>query len=239
MDKLFGLKFYNKQLDNIIYELDKEIKENNKVSVFTPNVDHIINNYNNKYASDKYRESEYIIADGWPLVTVGRLKNINITRITGVDLMDQLLKLSNNNKYKVFFLGATDDTLNLLEGELKKEYSELGGVYFHNGYFKDNKKVIDEINKSNSNILFVGMGNPKQEIWIRENFEELNCNVMVGVGGAFKIFSKEVSRAPKFIQSIGMEWFYRFLKEPNRLFKRYFIKYPKFIKIIKQEIKNK
>lgn len=239
MNKLFGLKFYNKHLEDIIEQLDKEIKENNKVSVFTPNVDHVINNYNNKYASDKYTESEYIIADGWPLVAVGKLKKINITRITGVDLMDELLKLSNNNKYKVFFLGATDDTLNLLERELKKEYIGLGGVYFHNGYFKDNKKVIDEINQSNSNILFVGMGNPKQEIWIRENFNELNCNVIVGVGGAFKIFSKEVSRAPKFIQSIGMEWFYRFLKEPNRLFKRYFVKYPQFIKIVKQEIKNK
>ena len=80
------------------------------------------------------------------------------------------------------------------------------------------------------------MGNPKQELWIKENFDLINANLMLAVGGAFNIFSCEVDRAPIWVQKIGMEWFFRFIKEPKRLFYRYFIKYPKFIKIFLKEI---
>lgn len=236
MSSLFGLNFYKKELSDLVNELEREINDNNKASIFTPNVDHIINNSNNEKVKKLYSDSEYIIADGWPVVMAGRIKKINFSRITGVDLMDELLRLSNKNKYNLFFLGAEENTLKKLEYNIRDKYSNIGLISYYHGYFNDDDIVIEKINNSNSQILFVGMGNPKQEVWIRENLGKLNCNLMLGVGGAFKIFSEEVSRAPGWIQGIGMEWFYRFCKEPKRLFGRYFIKYPKFIKLLIKEV---
>ena len=237
MNKLFELNFFYKGIKELTQELDKQIQNNNKVSVFTPNVDHIINNENNELAKNIYSKSEYIIADGWPLVAVAKLKKMEISRITGVDLMDELLKLADKNKYNVFFLGATEDTLVKLSNNVKIKFPNIKQISYHHGFFDNDEEVINKINESGNNILFVGMGNPKQEIWIRNNFDKLNSNIMLGIGGALKIFSEEVERAPQWIQKIGMEWFYRFLKEPNRLFSRYFIKYPKFIKILIKELK--
>lgn len=236
MSNLFNLNFYNQNLNSLVKDLKNEIDENNKVSIFTPNVDHIINNYNDSNVENIYKKSEYTIADGWPIVATGKFKKMNIDRITGVDLMDKLLKISNENKYNLFFLGATDETLTKLKNNLKVKYHNIGNIEFNHGYFKNDTEVIDKINESKSKIVFVGMGNPKQEMWIRENFSKLDANLLLGVGGAFKIFSEEVERAPKYIQKIGIEWFYRFLKEPKRLFLRYFIKYPQFLKIFIKEI---
>lgn len=239
MKKLFGLDFYLGKIDGLIDEIELINKNNKRISIFTPNVDHIINNFNNEIVMNRYKKSEYIIADGWPLVLVARLKKINISRITGVDLMDKLFQLANTNKYRIYFLGGTEETLNKLKSNLMNKYPFIQFIGTNNGYFNDDKKIIEDINKNNINILFVGMGNPKQELWIRENISILNINVAVGVGGAFKIFSNEVERAPKFIQKIGMEWFYRFLKEPKRLFSRYFIKYPQFTKYFLKELCDK
>lgn len=237
MNKLFGLNFYNKEIDHLVIALENNIKNKDKVTVFTPNVDHIINN-NDIKAKNMYKKSEYIIADGWPLVVCGKLRKKKISRITGVDLMDKLLLLADKNKYNLFFLGATDETLKALKQNIQEKYRNIGDISYHHGFFSDDDEVIEKINSTENNILFVGMGNPKQEIWIRENYEKLNSNVMIGVGGAFKIFSGEVERAPKWIQNIGMEWFYRFTKEPKRLFSRYFIKYPSFIRILIKELVN-
>lgn len=235
MRKLFGLNFYNKSIKELVIDLDKEIESGNKVSIFTPNVDHIINNYEDRKARKLYEQGKYIVADGWPLVVSGKFKKIKIHRITGVDLMDKLLTTSNDERYSIYFLGGTNKTLEKLTVNIKKEYPNIEYIGCHNGFFNDDNKVIDDINKYKIKILFVGMGNPKQEIWIKENFDLINANLMIGVGGAINIFSGEVQRAPLWVQKIGMEWFYRFSKEPKRLFSRYFIKYPKFLKILLKE----
>lgn len=236
MNKLFGLSFYDGDIKNLVDELDNKVSLNEKAAIFTPNVDHIINNSIDEYVKDIYSSAEYTIADGWPLVATGKMKKKSIQRITGVDLMDELLELSNKKKYKIYFLGATDETLKKLKRNINKKYPKIENIIIHNGYFKDNKKIIKEINENDIDILFVGMGNPKQELWIKENFKLINAKLMLGVGGAFKIFSEEVDRAPKVVQKIGLEWFYRFLKEPKRLFERYFLKYPKFIWIFIKEM---
>lgn len=236
MNKLFGMAFYNKTLDDLVSELNEIIRQKKQVSIFTPNVDHIINIKQDLEINEKYLSSDYIIADGWPLVATAKFKGINISRITGVDLMDALLKKADNEQYKLFFLGATDNTLELLKKNIANKYPNIPSIDSHNGFFEDNKLIIDKINKFNPNIIFVGMGNPKQEMWIIENKNKLNTQILVGVGGAFNIFSEEISRSPLWIQKVGLEWFYRFLKEPKRLFSRYFIKYPKYLKYMCKEV---
>lgn len=235
MHKLFGLNFYNGNVNSLVECLNNDIKSGKKSAVFTPNIDHIINNFSDSSVNDVYSKAEYIIADGWPLVATAKLKGSLIYRITGVDLMEKLLELANDKSYSLYFLGATDETLDKLNVNIKKMYPNVKNIRLHNGFFKDDSKIINDINKEKIDILFVGMGNPKQELWIKKNFNLINANLMLAVGGAFNIFSGDVDRAPIWIQKIGMEWFYRFLKEPNRLFYRYFIKYPRFIKIFFKE----
>lgn len=236
MHTLFGLNFYNSNLDCLLEGLCKDVETGKKSAVFTPNIEHIINNFNDIKVNNAYAKAEYIIADGWPLVVTAKLKGELIYRITGVDLMERLLEVSNNKNYSLYFLGATNETLDKLTTNVKNIYPNIENIRGHNGFFKDDSEVINDINKENINILFVGMGNPKQEVWIKENFDSINANLMLAVGGAFNILSGDVERAPLWIQKIGMEWFYRFSKEPKRLFKRYFLKYPKFLKILFKEL---
>lgn len=235
MYKLFGLNFYNGNLNSLLECLNNDIELGKKSAVFTPNIDHIINNFSDSKVNEVYAKGEYIVADGWPLVATAKLKGKLIHRITGVDLIDKLLEVANEKNYSLYFLGATDKTLDKLINNIKNMYPNISNIRGHNGYFKDTTEIINDINKESVNILVVGMGNPKQEIWIKENFDLINANLMLAVGGAFNIFSGDINRAPRWIQKIGMEWFYRFLKEPKRLFYRYFIKYPKFIKIFFKE----
>lgn len=232
MTKLFNLNFFS----GTINELLELINMDNKISIFTPNVDHVIKIYSDKKIKENYSEGDIIIADGWPLVAIAKVKKMNIKRITGVDLMDKLLEYANNKALNIFFLGAEDSTLHLLKKQIYNQYPNIKNIEVNNGYFTDNELIINKINASKTDILFVGMGCPKQENWISENKDKLNCKIFIGVGGAFKIFSLEVARAPKIIQKIGLEWFYRFLKEPRRLFKRYFVDYLQFIPIAIKEL---
>ncbi len=228
MVKIFNLDFYDENLENLKIELEKDIDENKKVRVYTPNVDHIINIKSNENV------------DGWPVVATAKVKKTPIYKITGVDLMDELLKLADKKSLNIFFLGATDDTLKKLKSNIERDFNNINLINYNNGYFseEENERIVKKINETSSNILFVGMGSPKQEIWITENIEKLNVNIAIAIGGALKIYSEEIERAPKFVQKIGMEWFYRFMKEPKRLFSRYFVKYPKFIKHFIDEIKE-
>ena len=235
---LFGLDFYNKDLENIKNDLENIILNNEKVSIYTPNVDHIINIKKDADVMKEYSKANYIIADGWPVVVAGKIKKKSVHRITGVDLMDELLEIANKKELNIYVLGATNETLDKLKDNIAKKFLKINNINYHDGYFSesDNNEIINNINKSKADILFVGMGSPKQELWISENIENLNINIAIAIGGALKIYSGEVERAPKWIQKIGMEWFYRFLKEPKRLFSRYFIKYPKFIKYLIAEV---
>lgn len=236
MHNLFKLNFYDRNLNCLLECLCEDIESRKKSAVFTPNIDHIINNFDDSRVNDVYAKGEYIIADGWPLVATAKLKGKSIHRITGVDLMESLLKVANDRNYNIYFLGARDKTLDKLLANIRNKYNNIDNIRVHNGFFKDDSKVINDINKEHVDILFVGMGNPKQELWIKENFNLIDASLMLAVGGAFNIFSGEVDRAPRWVQKIGMEWFYRFLKEPKRLFHRYFIKYPNFIKIFFEEL---
>lgn len=235
MKRLFNLNFIEGNKEEVI----EGVISATKSIIFTPNIDHIIKINEDNELYEKYSQANFIIADGWPIAMSGRVKNMNINRITGVDLMESLLKYANNYRKNIFFLGAENETLEKLKENIEIKYTNIGNIETHHGFFDDNDVVIDKINKNNTDILFVGMGCPKQEKWIIDNKDKLTSKIMIGVGGALKIYSGEVSRAPKIVQNLGIEWFYRFIKEPRRLFKRYFIEYFKFVPILFNEVLNR
>jgi N-acetylglucosaminyldiphosphoundecaprenol N-acetyl-beta-D-mannosaminyltransferase len=163
-------------------------------------------------------------------------------RIAGIDLFMSILRLSAKNKYRVYLLGAKEETIKKAVAEIKNTHPQIEIAGFHNGYFEDEEKVVTGIKNSDADILFVGMGSPKQEKFIYNNLDmgspkqekfiynnldRLNVKFAMGVGGSFNVLSGELKRAPQTVQKLGLEWFYRFILDPKRLPR--ILSLPKFI----------
>ncbi len=151
-------------------------------------------------------------------------------RVPGIDLFLNVLHLAEKNGYSVFLLGSTESAINNSVKHLKEDHPDLKIAGFHNGYFDNEKEVVKIIAKSNADILFVGMGSPKQEKFIFRNLDKLNVRFAMGVGGSFNVLSGEFKRAPEIIQKLGLEWLYRFILDPKRLPR--ILSLPKFILLV-------
>lgn len=179
-----------------------------------------------------------INADGASVVLAAKYLGVFIPeRVAGIDLMEELLILANEKKYSLYFLGAKEDILNDMTKILKGKYSNLDIVGEKNGYFStDEFKVIKkELIELKPDIVFVGITSPKKEYIIEEIINSGGTSVYMGVGGSFDVLSGHISRAPKIIQKLNLEWMYRVYKEPKRLFKRYFFGNIKFINSVIKE----
>ncbi len=157
------------------------------------------------------------IADG--IGTVLAIKHrykVIVERITGIDLMEKIL-ISELGKKKIFLYGSKPNIARQAMNNLNKQY-ECNIVDVCDGYIRDNNLLIEQINMSQAQILFVGLGCPKQELWIRDNMSQLsNIKIFMSVGGSFDVFAGSIKRAPQFIQKIHLEWLYRLVKQPSRI----------------------
>ncbi|MFD0047942.1 WecB/TagA/CpsF family glycosyltransferase [Actinomycetes bacterium NPDC127524] len=174
------------------------------------------------------------IPDGGPLSTVGRKRGFeSMERITGPSLMEEVFKISVENGYRHYFYGSTEQALEKLCKKLSHEYSsiEIAGSYsppFRPLTSEEDMEIIKKINDSNPDFVWVGLGAPKQEIWMAEHQGKVN-GIMLGVGAGFDYYVGNIKRAPQWMQKNNLEWFYRLCQDPMRLFKRYFNTNLKFI----------
>lgn len=160
-------------------------------------------------------------------------------KITGTDLYPQILSYAEKYERKVFFFGGGEEAVSKLEAAVKQKYPNLkiSGIIQRETKFTD--LTVAKIRSSNSDILFVGLGSPYQEDWLARFSQQVNIPVQIAMGSGIEFLSGNYKRAPKFFQNFGLEWFYRFLNEPSRLWKRYFLGNPYFIfKIILQKFKK-
>lgn len=157
-------------------------------------------------------------ADGAGLLWAAKyLKTPLKERITGIDLMEKLLEVANQTGYKIFLLGSNQQTVEQAVANIKNKYPNINLVGYNYGYFTNDQEIIDKIKTAKPDILFVGMGAPKQDYWIAQHKNELNVPVSIGVGGSFDVIAGVKKRAPKWIQKIRAEWVYRLIKEPKRI----------------------
>lgn len=174
------------------------------------------------------------LPDGKPLSIVGRKKGFkDMDRVTGPEFMEKILELSEDKGWSHYFYGNTSKNLNMLIDTVKNRYPNLKIKGYESSVFRpltDAEKItlIDKINSVNPDFVWVGLGAPLQEEFCAELCNKTN-SIWVGVGGAFNVIAGVIPRAPEWMQKCCLEWFYRFLKEPKRLFKRYFITNTKFI----------
>ena len=189
-------------------------------------------------------DADLINADGQAVVWAANFLGLYIPeRVSGIDLMQRLVKMSSKKKYKCFFLGATDEVVSELVDIYKRKYSEEIIAGYRNGYFsrEEAAEVAKQIVNSKANILFVAITSPKKEIFLNTYKDQLKrVNFIMGVGGSFDVIVGKVKRAPIWMQDIGLEWLFRFLQEPIRMWERYTIGNIKFILlVIKQYFKSK
>lgn len=162
-----------------------------------------------------------------------RLLGIKIQeRITGIDFMKNLCEIARYRELPIFLLGGTAEVVKKASERLMDEYPGLKVAGFHHGYFteENDKEICEKINESGAKILFVGLGVPKQEIWIKRNLQRFKGIVAIGVGGSFDVISGRLKRAPKVWQNMGLEWLYRTIQEPWRLKRT--IRLPLFVILI-------
>ena len=190
------------------------------------------------YENEDYRKIQnggiMAIPDGGPLASLGRKRGFSkMQRVAGPSYLEKVLEISVEKKYRHFFYGSTEETLEKLRAELLKRYPgiEISGMIsppFRNLTAEEDREMVERINASHSDFVWVGLGAPKQECWMAEHQGRIE-GFMVGVGAGFDYLAGNIKRAPEWMQKHNLEWFYRLLQDPKRLLKRYFYTNTKFI----------
>jgi len=198
---------------------------------------------------EKYRQiinnSGMTTPDGMPLVWLGKMNGRNdVQRTYGPDLLKKMCDYGLSKGLCHYFYGATDQTNMLLIDKLKKDYSNLNiaGTYsppMNDDGTGEDQVIIDQINNLNVDILWVGLGSPKQDYWMAQHRDKLNVPVIIGVGAAFDFIAGTKKQAPRWMRSSGLEWLFRLCCEPKRLWKRYLIGNTTFLYLILKEIVKK
>ena len=243
-------RIINAKIDLLSYseckiEILKHASENKNSFICFANTHMTIEAYRNPWYADYINNSLFTVADGVPLkFSIRLIYGIQQERIAGMDFTPDLINEAEKHNLLVYFFGSSPEVLNKIEQRIFRENPNLkiAGLYsppFRKLTENENEKIINDINDSGANLVFVGLGCPKQEIWMAQNSQKINA-VLLGVGAAFNTYAQTLSMAPQWMRDNGIEWIYRFFQEPKRLFKRYLMGNSLFVfLILKQLIKTR
>ena len=198
------------------------------------------------YENEEYRKIQngaaMALPDGAPLSSYSRRKGYKqAQRVTGPDLMLELFAISKEKGYRHYFYGATEETLQSMKGVLERDYPgiQIAGMYappFRALTPQEDAQVVAKINESRPDFIWIGLGAPKQEEWMYQHMGQLQ-GVLIGVGAGFDYLAGYIKRAPRWMQRMSLEWLYRLLQDPKRLWRRYFTSNVKFICLTRMDKK--
>ena len=240
------IKFMNTDIDNLtmaetLNEIDKLIQKKNCSYVVTPNVDHIVRLEKDEELQKVYKNASLILTDGKPLIWISKWYKTPIKeKISGSDLFPRVCQLAANKNYTMYLLGAAEGVADTAVRNLMKKYPGLNivGTYSPPFGFEKNEqemnKIKTQIQDVHPDILIVGLGCPKQEKFMYYHCKELGVPISFGLGASIDFEAGNIKRAPKWMSNHGLEWLYRFSKEPKRLFKRYFVDDLKIIQVARK-----
>jgi N-acetylglucosaminyldiphosphoundecaprenol N-acetyl-beta-D-mannosaminyltransferase len=178
---------------------------------------------------------ELVNADGQAVVWASRLLGDALPeRVAGIDLMHELIALAEREGYGVYILGARADVLQTAVDRIRADHPRLHIAGYHDGWFPEehSARIAAEIRDSGARILFVAMSSPRKERWLASHGATLGVPLLMGVGGSIDIVAGVTARAPGAWQRLGIEWLYRLLQEPRRMFRRYLVTNTKFIMLV-------
>ena len=183
------------------------------------------------------RQTDVGICDGVGVSIASRiLHGRSIKRCAGCDLFFKLLSLASRKRWGVYLLGASAQSNAAARSDLQKMYPDLSIVGWQDGYFEDSNAVIEQINSSRADLLFVAMGSPKQEEWIWHHRQAIDANFCMGVGGSFDIASGSLRRAPKVFRMTGTEFLFRFIMEPRKRWSNQKILVSYLLRVVKKKL---
>ena len=183
------------------------------------------------------RRADVGICDGVGISIASRILNgRSLARVTGCDLFFRLIALAPQKGWRVFMLGASEESNALACARLCETHPGLQIVGRHHGFLEDSRPVIDQINASKADLVFVAMGSPAQEYWISRHRHEIGAAFCMGVGGTFDVASGAIKRAPAVFRKTGTEWLYRFATEPRKRFKRQLVYLPFMLRILGRNV---
>ncbi|MDD5422521.1 MAG: WecB/TagA/CpsF family glycosyltransferase [Candidatus Omnitrophota bacterium] len=235
-EKILDILVDTRAPEDVYMELTTAIRRKDKKVVSTINPNAAVVTLRDGLFRKAMLDSEIVIPDGLGIVMASRfLGGMIKRRFTGSDLLAGLSDfLNKNGKNRYFFYGCTDDVLKKLSDKVGREFPniEIAGSYappFGDFSQEENEKSIKLINSANPDVLWVAMTAPKQEKWVYENRDRLNAKVIASIGAAFDYYAGTKNRGPVFLQWIGLEWLFRFFREPRRMWKRNLVSTPVFI----------
>ncbi len=194
----------------------------------------IMESYDNRKFGEKVNNANMVIPDGMPLVWMQKLQGVEEAgRVRANSIMRMLLEHAEKQNLSVGFYGGKQEVIDKIQVKAKKEFPNLKIAYAYSPPFRplteeEDKRITVEINRTKPDILFMGLGCPKQENWMSAHKDKVKA-IMLGVGASFDFYAGNVRESPEWLQELGLEWLYRLTQEPRRLWKRYLILNPRFM----------
>lgn len=225
---IMGVRINNTTMEETMKVIEEKIETNEKYIIFTPNTEFIMMCNEDKEFLNYMNGSDVNIPDGIGLIYAAKIKKLPLKeKIAGYDLSVNMLGLANKKKLKLYAIGGKPNVAEEAFKNIHMKFPHINLVGSHHGYFKGSHlgeyghqeeiEVLNDINEKNPDILFVGFGAKKQEQWIQYNKDKINAKIIIGNGGTLDGLAGNVKRAPDIFIRLGLEWFYRLIKEPQRI----------------------
>lgn len=217
---ILGVPIARLNMEQVLDWVEKRIDEDKPSHLVTANAEIIYHAYQEPELAEVLKKADLITADGAGVVWASKKLNQPVPqRVTGIDLLHRLFILAEEKGWGIYFLGAKPEVVEKAVLNTLSKHRSLKVCGYMHGYFsqEETRQVVTNILKCKPDILLAALGAPKQEYFIRAQFTELAVPVAIGVGGSFDILAGTVQRAPRWMQELGLEWFYRLVKEPRRL----------------------
>ena len=223
---MMGCRIDNLSMEETLVRIEEFIRSGKPHQHVVVNVDKLVKASRDPELRRIVNECALVNADGMPVVWASRLLGKPLKeRVAGIDLFEALIRRAGEKGWRVFLLGARADVVALVADTYSRRYPQLAIAGWRDGYWKasEEAQVAEQVRASGADLLFVAISSPKKEQFLGRWQAEMKIPFAMGVGGTFDVAIGRVKRAPRWMQRAGLEWFYRFLQEPRRMFRRYFI----------------
>jgi len=223
---LCGVSLDALTMGQVVQRIVGAIRDGGTLAIGIVNVAKLVNMRRDPLLRESVESSDIVLADGAPLVWLSRLKRTPLPeRVAGIDLMFELFRLADELALRIYLLGAKAETLDRVAEIARRDYPRMVIAGRRDGYFSQAQEedVARDIRDARPHILLVAMSSPKKEIFMQRWASFFHVPVCHGVGGSFDVMAGVTRRAPRWMQRFGLEWFYRVLQEPRRMWKRYLV----------------